>query len=147
MLHLACSFRLTLVYEYMSRAEQIEEKTKQKQEEEEEGWGGQIRPTSSSLRISDCPQVSRSCRACDQKLSSWFMVPWQRGGLTNLWQRRNQNMRAALPSRHRWCSMGKAGFLGSACWRIPLGKSLRTSLRTLFLNSLEAALLLRSPLG
>lgn len=74
-------------------------------------------PTSSSLRISDWPQVSRSCRAWDQKLSSWFRVPWQRGGLTNLWQRRNQNMRAALrvsrPVQHGKCSFW------AAYWRIP----------------------------
>lgn len=81
MLHLALSFRPTPVYEYMSRTKQMEDERKQ---EQEGGVGMTCRPTSSSLRISDWPQVSRSCRAWDQKLSSWFRVPLQRGGLMNL---------------------------------------------------------------
>lgn len=72
-------------------------------------------PTSSSLRISDWPQVSRSCRVWDQKLSSLLKAPWLRGGLINLWQCRNQNMRAAQQSGG-WCciqsSMGNAVFMG-----------------------------------
>lgn len=113
MLHPAWAFRLTLAYEYMSRTKQMG-RTGNRSRRGEETTG---RPTSSSLRISDWPQVSRSCRAWDQKLSSWFRVPWQRGGLTNLWQRRNQNMRAALQSRGRCCVQkqhGKCSFWGCA---------------------------------
>lgn len=72
-------------------------------------------PTSSSLRISDWPQVSRSWRVWDQKLSSLLKAPWLRGGLINLWQCSNQNMRAAQQSEGRCCiqsSMGKWSFLG-----------------------------------
>lgn len=88
MLHLAWSFRPTPGYEYARRTKQMERKQEQGGAVRGEGRGGgggdRRAPTSSSLRISDWPQVSRSCRAWDQKVSSWLRVPWQRGGLTNL---------------------------------------------------------------
>lgn len=76
------------------------------------GGGGCWCPTSSSLRISDWPQVWRSCRAWDQKLSSWFRAPLQRGGLTNLRQRRNHKVRAALQPPGP-CRFQKQRFSGS----------------------------------